>query len=106
MRLVSVLSFAAAFSLLLVPGRGFSAEKAPAEKTPPAEKSPPAKPNPDDARAGDKCDHGVKKTICTRCNPKLKPVFKAKNDWCAEHDRPESQCAICHPDLEKKGVKK
>ena len=51
------------------------------------------------------CEHGVKETICTRCHPKLKAVFKAKGDWCEEHDRAESQCAICHPELIKKGVK-
>ena len=51
------------------------------------------------------CEHGVKKALCTRCNPKLAAVFKAKGDWCAEHERPESQCALCHPDLAKKGVK-
>lgn len=55
--------------------------------------------------AAERCEHGVKKTICTRCNPKLAPVFKAKGDWCAEHDRPESQCALCHPELKKQGVK-
>lgn len=53
----------------------------------------------------DKCEHGVEKAICARCNPGLKPAFVAKNDWCAEHDRPESQCAICHPDVAKAGVK-
>ncbi|MDY7229881.1 hypothetical protein [Hyalangium rubrum] len=52
-----------------------------------------------------KCEHGVQKTLCTRCNPKLASVYKAKGDWCAEHERPESQCAFCHPDLKKKGVK-
>ena len=57
------------------------------------------------APAAEKCDHGVKKSICTRCNPKLEAVFKAKGDWCPEHKRPESQCAICHPDLKKQGVK-
>lgn len=57
------------------------------------------------AAVADKCEHGVKKTICTRCNPKLEAVFKAKNDWCAEHTRPESQCVICHPDLANQGVK-
>lgn len=49
--------------------------------------------------------HGVNKSLCTRCNPKLAPVFKAKGDWCGEHDRPESQCAICKPDLKKEGIK-
>lgn len=52
-----------------------------------------------------KCEHGVQKSLCTRCNPKLAAVFKAKGDWCGEHERPESQCAICHPELKKKGVK-
>ena len=51
------------------------------------------------------CEHGVQKDICARCNPALKPAFVAKNDWCAEHERPESQCAICHPDLAAKGIK-
>ncbi|NVJ24404.1 MULTISPECIES: hypothetical protein [Myxococcus] len=52
-----------------------------------------------------RCEHGVQKSLCTRCNPKLAAVFKAKGDWCAEHERPESQCSLCHPDLAKKGVK-
>ncbi len=51
------------------------------------------------------CEHGVKKSICARCNPKLEAVFKAKNDWCAEHTRPESQCVICHPELSQQGIK-
>ena len=53
----------------------------------------------------EKCEHGVKKSVCTRCNPKLAAVFKAKNDWCAEHERPESQCALCNPALKEQGVK-
>jgi hypothetical protein len=56
-------------------------------------------------KAPAKCEHGVKKAICTRCNPKLSAVFKAKGDWCKEHDRPESQCALCHPHLAAEGVK-
>lgn len=52
-----------------------------------------------------RCTHGVKASLCTRCNPKLIPVFKAKKDWCAEHERPESQCVLCHPDLAKEGVR-
>jgi cobalt-zinc-cadmium efflux system membrane fusion protein len=27
--------------------------------------------------------------------------YKAKGDWCAEHGVPESQCAICNPELAK-----
>lgn len=66
--------------------------------------APPAK-KEEKAKPAEKCEHGVKKTICTRCNPKLKAVFKAKGDWCEEHQRAESQCAICHPELAKEGVK-
>ena len=51
------------------------------------------------------CPHGVKKSLCVRCNPKLAPVFKAKGDWCSEHERAESQCVLCHPELAKKGIK-
>lgn len=65
--------------------------------------SPPASP-PAAAPAG-RCVHGVEAAICARCNPALKPAFVAKNDWCAEHERPESQCVICHQDLARDGVK-
>ena len=78
-----------------------------------ATEDPPKKDNAGKAQkpeapvaAKDKCEHGVKKTLCARCNPKLASVYKAKGDWCGEHARPESQCAICHPDLEKQGIKK
>jgi hypothetical protein len=53
----------------------------------------------------DRCEHGVKKSLCTRCNPKLVPVFKAKGDWCNEHGVAESQCVKCNPKLAKEGVK-
>ncbi len=43
-------------------------------------------------------EHGVPEAICTKCNPKLIPVFKAKGDWCEEHGFPESVCPICHPE--------
>lgn len=43
-------------------------------------------------------EHGVLEAICTRCNPKLIPVFQAKGDWCAEHQLPESVCPVCHPE--------
>ncbi len=59
---------------------------------------------PAQAAQQEKCPHGVAKTLCTRCNPKLAAVFKAKGDWCAEHERPESQCVLCHPELARKGV--
>ncbi len=43
-------------------------------------------------------EHGVLEAVCTKCNPALIPVFKAKGDWCDEHGFPESFCPICHPD--------
>jgi hypothetical protein len=51
------------------------------------------------------CEHGVATALCARCNPKLAPAYKAKGDWCPEHDRPESQCVLCNPELAQKGVK-
>ena len=44
------------------------------------------------------CQHGVLEVICTKCNPKLIPIFQAKGDWCAEHGFPLSVCPICHPE--------
>ncbi len=43
-------------------------------------------------------EHGVLEALCTKCNPKLVPIFQAKGDWCAEHGFPESICPICHPE--------
>lgn len=72
----------------------------------PAAASKPA-PGPGHAAAGvkpgsheDWCgEHEVPESLCTRCNPSLIAAFKASNDWCAEHDLPESQCRICNPEL-------
>lgn len=62
---------------------------------PPAKREAAARP----AATGAMCaEHGVLEAICTRCNPKLVPVFQAKGDWCAEHGFPESVCPICHPE--------
>ena len=48
----------------------------------------------------DWCDeHQVPESLCTRCNPSLIAAFKATNDWCDEHGLPESQCLICNPEL-------
>ncbi len=44
-------------------------------------------------------EHQVPESLCTRCHPALIGAFKATSDWCAEHERPESQCLICNPDL-------
>lgn len=43
-------------------------------------------------------EHGIPAELCTPSNPGLAQVFKAKGDWCAEHQFPESFCPICHPD--------
>jgi cobalt-zinc-cadmium efflux system membrane fusion protein len=43
-------------------------------------------------------EHGVLEAICTKCNPKLIPVFQSKGDWCSEHGFPESVCPLCHPE--------
>jgi len=44
-------------------------------------------------------EHQVPESMCTRCNPSLIAAFKATNDWCDEHGLPESQCRICNPGL-------
>jgi hypothetical protein len=58
---------------------------------------------PSDVKPGsheDWCgEHQVPESQCTRCNPDLIPAFKATNDWCAEHGLPESQCLKCNPDI-------
>ncbi len=51
------------------------------------------------AKDAELCEHKVPKQACTRHNPALIPSFKAANDWCGEHDVPESQCFLCHPGL-------
>ncbi|MFP2903684.1 hypothetical protein ACLESD_01135 [Pyxidicoccus sp. 3LFB2] len=90
----SLRSLSVVLSLLVLPAApALAEEQKPAEAPKATEAEKP------------KCEHGVQKALCTRCNPKLAAVFKAKGDWCGEHERPESQCAICHPELAKKGVK-
>jgi hypothetical protein len=86
---------AASLCLTLVPTAGSAADEHGHQHAAPAAEK--------DAAA--RCEHGVKKTLCTRCNPKLAAVFKAKGDWCAEHERAESQCVLCHPELAKAGIK-
>lgn len=44
-------------------------------------------------------EHQVPESLDTRCNPALIPAFKATKDWCAEHGLPESQCLKCNPGL-------
>lgn len=44
-------------------------------------------------------EHQVPESACTRCDASLIPAFKATNDWCEEHGLPESQCLACNPNL-------
>ena len=44
-------------------------------------------------------EHEVPESQCTRCNPELIPAFKATNDWCEEHQLPLSQDKVHNPDL-------
>jgi hypothetical protein len=42
-------------------------------------------------------EHQVPESQCTKCHPELIPAFKATGDWCEEHQMPESQCTKCDP---------
>ncbi len=44
-------------------------------------------------------EHQVPETQCTRCDPSLIPAFKAAGDWDEEHGLPKSQCLKCDPNL-------
>lgn len=44
-------------------------------------------------------EHEVPESQCTRCNPDLIPAFKATNDWCEEHQLPLSQDKVHNPGL-------
>lgn len=47
----------------------------------------------------DLCEHRVPAEECTQHNPGLVEKFKKTNDWCTEHDVPESHCHKCHGGL-------
>jgi hypothetical protein len=92
-------------------GCGQAKQEGTGQKSQPTAPAPVADPKPapgsEHAAAGvkpgsheDWCgEHEVPESLCTRCNPSLIAGFKATNDWCAEHDLPESQCRICNPDI-------
>ncbi|WP_437909119.1 efflux RND transporter periplasmic adaptor subunit [Sorangium sp. So ce327] len=64
-----------------------------------AQEKAEAKPRAAAAVEGAMCkEHGVLEALCTKCNPRLAPIFQAKGDWCKEHEFPESICPICHPE--------
>ena len=58
-----------------------------------------------DPRAGRCREHGVPKPLCTKCNPALIPVFKARGDWCGKHGFPKSFCPVCDPNAQFPVVK-
>ena len=72
-------------------------------KAPTTEKKSDKGHAPDGVKPGsheDWCgEHEVPESQCTRCNKDLIPAFKATNDWCPEHGLPESQCKICNPGI-------
>ena len=45
-------------------------------------------------------EHQVPESQCTRCDASLSAAFQATGDWCKEHGLPESQCKQCNPGLE------
>lgn len=55
------------------------------------------------AKQEDWCDeHNVPESRCIKCNPAL--VGANMKDWCPEHGVPESKCTLCHPEILKTGV--
>lgn len=46
--------------------------------------------------------HNVPDSICIACHPELGGGNAA--DWCKEHGVPESKCTVCHPEILTKGV--
>ena len=46
-------------------------------------------------------DHNVPDSKCIACHPELTGASAA--DWCKEHGVPESQCTTCHPEILTKG---
>ena len=47
-------------------------------------------------------EHNVPDSRCIKCHPEL--VGANMNDWCPEHGLPESKCTLCHPELLTTGV--
>jgi hypothetical protein len=44
-------------------------------------------------------EHEVPETQCTRCDASLIAAFQAAGDWDADHGLPKSQCTTCDPTL-------
>lgn len=46
-------------------------------------------------------DHNVPESRCIACHPEL--GGNSATDWCKEHAVPESQCVLCHPEIATTG---
>jgi hypothetical protein len=92
---------AAALLSVVLPAVGACSKSSSSEPAPAASHAAlHAAPNVKPGSHEDWCgEHEVPESQCTRCNPDLIPAFKATGDWCNEHGLPESQCKKCHPDL-------
>lgn len=47
-------------------------------------------------------EHNVPESVCIACNPEL--VGGNMADWCKEHGVAESRCTICHPEILISGI--
>ena len=58
---------------------------------------------PPQSKPEDWCaEHNVPDSRCIKCHPEL--VGDSAQDWCKEHGVPESRCTTCHPEILTKGV--
>lgn len=47
-------------------------------------------------------EHNVPDSRCIACHPEL--AGESAADWCKEHGVPESRCTVCHPEILQTGV--
>jgi cobalt-zinc-cadmium efflux system membrane fusion protein len=47
-------------------------------------------------------EHNVPDSVCIACHPEL--AGANGTDWCKEHGVPESRCTVCHPEILTNGV--
>lgn len=91
-----VLGPVAGLSLLLILASGCGVKTSVEEKQAPSSAAVTADTQAD--TDGMCVEHGVLESICTKCHPKLIPIFQAKGDWCPEHGLPMSVCPVHHPE--------
>ncbi len=51
--------------------------------------------------AGGATSTAFPRNLAHLCDSKVAEALKAKGDWCREHDGPDSQCFVCHPEHAK-----